>query len=89
VGSQRQAPPETGAGQVAATEALKVRAAQAADDLAPIIAEIRSSGAVSLRQIADEMNRRGTSQLKIDERTSRSKCHPAHSQHRVDNAGWK
>jgi DNA invertase Pin-like site-specific DNA recombinase len=48
-----------GAGQPAATEAVKARAAQAADDFAPIIAEIRSSGASSLRQIADEMNRQG------------------------------
>jgi DNA invertase Pin-like site-specific DNA recombinase len=48
-----------GAGQAAATDAAKARAAQAADDLAPILAEITSSGATSLRQIADQMNRRG------------------------------
>jgi DNA invertase Pin-like site-specific DNA recombinase len=48
-----------GAGQAAATKVIKMRAAQAADDLAPILAGIRACGAVSLRQIADEMNRRG------------------------------
>lgn len=48
-----------GVGQTAATEAVKARAAQAAGDLAPIIADIRSSGASTLRRIADEMNRRG------------------------------
>lgn len=41
---------------------LKVRqdrAAQRADDLAPILADIRAGGAVSLRQIAVELNARG------------------------------
>ena len=41
-----------GAGQSAAAAAVKASAAQAASDLAPIIAELRESGATSLRQIA-------------------------------------
>jgi DNA invertase Pin-like site-specific DNA recombinase len=44
-----------GAGQAAATAALKARADQAARDLAPIIADIRKHGADSLRQIAAEL----------------------------------
>jgi DNA invertase Pin-like site-specific DNA recombinase len=48
-----------GVGQTAATEAVKARAAQAAADIAPIIADIQSKGASSLRQIATELNRRG------------------------------
>jgi DNA invertase Pin-like site-specific DNA recombinase len=48
-----------GAGQAAATKAVKMRAAQAADDLAPIIAEIRAGGATSLRHVAAELNERG------------------------------
>ena len=41
-----------GAGQAAAVQTLKDRAAQAARDLAPIIADLRSEGVISLRQIA-------------------------------------
>jgi DNA invertase Pin-like site-specific DNA recombinase len=48
-----------GAGQARAAEAVKVRAAQTARDLAGIVAEIRAGGATSLRQIAAELNRRG------------------------------
>jgi len=47
-----------GAGQSAATEAVRARATQAAADLAPIVASIRAGGSTSLRQIADELNRR-------------------------------
>jgi hypothetical protein len=42
-------------GQVANTTKALARAA----DLAPIIAEIKAAGAVSLRAIAAELNRRG------------------------------
>jgi DNA invertase Pin-like site-specific DNA recombinase len=47
-----------GAGQGAATKAVKARATQAAADLSPIISELRAEGATSLRQIATELNRR-------------------------------
>jgi DNA invertase Pin-like site-specific DNA recombinase len=48
-----------GTGQRAASAALKERATQAAKDLQPIIAEIRASGAVSLRQIGQGLRERG------------------------------
>ena len=47
-----------GAGQAAATKAVKERAEQTAADLAHIMAELKDSGATSLRQIAAELNRR-------------------------------
>lgn len=48
-----------GAGQLAAAAAVKASAAQAATDLAPIIAELRESGANSLRQIASGLTAKG------------------------------
>jgi DNA invertase Pin-like site-specific DNA recombinase len=48
-----------GAGQAKATEAVRARATQAADDLAAIVADIRAGGATSLRQIGAELGRRG------------------------------
>lgn len=51
-----------GAGQKAATEAVRAKAAQKADDLAPIIAEIRKAGAGSLREIARALTARGIPQ---------------------------
>ena len=47
-----------GAGQGAATEAVKARALQVAHDLAPIFADVQARGATTLRQIAAELNRR-------------------------------
>ena len=47
-----------GAGQAQAASAVKARAAQTAQDLASIVRDIRDQGAVSLRQIAAELNRR-------------------------------
>jgi DNA invertase Pin-like site-specific DNA recombinase len=47
-----------GAGQAAAAKAVKERAAQTAEDLAHIIAEVQAKGATSLRQIGAELNRR-------------------------------
>jgi DNA invertase Pin-like site-specific DNA recombinase len=47
-----------GAGQVAAAKAVRARASQSANDLAPILADIRANGWCSLRQIAAELNRR-------------------------------
>lgn len=46
-------------GNGAAIEAVKIRAAGRADDYAPIIADIRASGAASLPAIAKELNERG------------------------------
>jgi hypothetical protein len=43
----------------AAGEARTARAFARAADLAPIIRELRAAGIVSLRGIADELNRRG------------------------------
>jgi hypothetical protein len=43
----------------AAGEARTARAHARAADLAPTIAELRAAGVVSLRGIADELNRRG------------------------------
>jgi hypothetical protein len=43
----------------AAGEARTARAHARAADLAPIITELRAEGVVSLRAIADELNRRG------------------------------
>jgi hypothetical protein len=48
-----------GAGQKAATEAVRARAAQKASDLAP---EIRKAGAGSLREIAKALTERGIPQ---------------------------
>jgi DNA invertase Pin-like site-specific DNA recombinase len=48
-----------GAGQRAASAALRERADQAARDLQPILAEIKASGAVSLRQIGQGLRERG------------------------------
>jgi DNA invertase Pin-like site-specific DNA recombinase len=47
-----------GAGQAAASEAVRARAEQTAADLAHIIAEVQAGGATSLRQIGAELNRR-------------------------------
>lgn len=46
-------------GNTAAIEAVKSKAAGRADDYAPVIADIRVSGAVSLPAIAKELNERG------------------------------
>lgn len=46
-------------GNVAAIEAIKIKAAGRAGDYAPIIADIRASGAASLPAIAKELNDRG------------------------------
>ena len=46
------------AGNNAAVGALKVRADVHARDIAPVIADIRASGATTLREIAAELNRR-------------------------------
>jgi DNA invertase Pin-like site-specific DNA recombinase len=51
-----------GAGQKAATEAVRAKAAQKAADLAPIIAEIREADARSLRDIARRLTERGIPQ---------------------------
>lgn len=51
-----------GAGQKAATEAVRAKAAQKADDLAPIIGEIRKAGAGSLREIAKALTSAGIPQ---------------------------
>jgi len=48
-----------GAGQAAAAAAIRARAAQAASDLAPIIADLRQSGATSLRQLAAGLTAKG------------------------------
>jgi DNA invertase Pin-like site-specific DNA recombinase len=48
-----------GAGQSAAAAAIKERAKQSAADLAPIIADIRETGATSLQAIAAALNERG------------------------------
>jgi DNA invertase Pin-like site-specific DNA recombinase len=47
-----------GVGNDAAIEALKVKASQRAEEIAPIIEDIRASGATTLREIADELNAR-------------------------------
>ena len=47
-----------GAGQARAAETVKIQAIQRAHDLAAIVTEIRAGGAISLRQIAAELNRR-------------------------------
>jgi DNA invertase Pin-like site-specific DNA recombinase len=51
-----------GAGQKAATDAVRAKAAQKAGDLAPIVAEIRKAGAGSLRDIAKALTERGIPQ---------------------------
>ena len=48
-----------GAGQAAATRAIRAKALQAASDLAPIIADLRKHGASSLRQLAAGLVARG------------------------------
>ncbi len=48
-----------GKGRLTSAAVRAARAAARAVDLAPIIAEIRASGATSLREIAHELNQRG------------------------------
>lgn len=59
-----------GAGQAAAAAAVKARAAQAAADLAPIIADLRHSGATSLRQIAAGLSAKGVPTVRGGEWTA-------------------
>lgn len=51
-----------GVGQKAAAEAVRAKAAQKAEDIAPIIHAIRKAGAVSLREIAAALTERGIPQ---------------------------
>jgi DNA invertase Pin-like site-specific DNA recombinase len=51
--------PKIGAAQGAAVIAVKAEADRAASNVLPIIGEIRKSGAMSLRAIADALNARG------------------------------
>ena len=46
-------------GNDAAVAAIKLRAAQRADDLRALVADIQAAGTTSVRGIADELNRRG------------------------------
>ncbi|MCW2237468.1 recombinase family protein [Azospirillum canadense] len=48
-----------GAGQKAATAAVKAKATQIASDLSPVIADIQAAGHATLRAIAAELNSRG------------------------------
>jgi DNA invertase Pin-like site-specific DNA recombinase len=50
---------KAGKGNGAAVEAVRVNAAERATDYAPVIANIRASGALSLPAIARELNERG------------------------------
>ena len=48
-----------GTGAVALREAVSVNAAAFAAELAPVLADVRDAGQVSLRAMAAELNRRG------------------------------
>jgi DNA invertase Pin-like site-specific DNA recombinase len=58
-GNRFNLPAVAAAGAAASRVARAERAAAAAADLAPVIADIRAAGAVSLRDIAAELNARG------------------------------
>src|SRR3712207_9007649 len=63
----------------AAVRAVKARAR--AEDLAPVIEEMKAAGAVSLRELADELNRRGVPAARGG-RWSRSEEHTSELQSR-------